>query len=199
MKTSEKLPGTLLYVKSMGEHAVGLVIAGEAGGHTTYFISRKEYEALGAPCVNSVLSSVLLEELKKLATLRRAHLAAIRILEYGDNNRRTLMQKLMKRGFSHGVAEEITLRMIDMGYVNEEKFARRQVALCAKKGWSRKHTFSHLISHGFPSSLARQAIEVAEAAGEADFDENRRRYIQKKKEAGLSGTALQNALWRAGF
>ena len=196
---SDQIPGTLLYVKSIGERAVGLVILEDDGSHTTYSISRQDYEALGAPAAKSVLDPHTLDEVKRLATLRSAYLAAIRILEYGDNNRRTLMQKLQKRGFSHAVAETITLRMVDLGYVNEEQFALRQVVLCAKKGWSRKRTFAHLISHGFPSSIVCEALDIAEGAGDADFTENRRRFIEKKKEAGLSGPALQNALWRAGF
>ena len=199
MKTSDRAPGTLLYVKSMGENVVGLVILEEDGANTTYSITRLEYEELGAPEANSILDTKMLEEVRNLATLRRAYLSAIHILEYGDNNRRTLVQKLQKRGFSHSVAEEISCRMVDLGYINEERFALRQVALCAKKGWSRKRTFAHLLSHGFPSTIAREAIDMAEEAGDADFSENRRRFIEKKKEAGLSGPALQNALWRAGF
>ena len=196
---SNSTPGTLLYVKSVGEHAVGLVIVEEDGSHVTYPISRKEYEALGAPPAGYLLPLDLQEEIKKLSAIRRAYQAAIRILEYGDNNRRTLVAKLLRRGFSTAVAEEITDRMVALGYVNEEKFALRQVTLCGKKGWSRKHTFAHLISHGFPPFIARQAIDSAEASGDVDFKENRRLFIEKKKRAGLSHDALQNALWRAGF
>lgn len=198
---SNQVPaGTLRLVKSTGqETVVSLLIVGEDGHITPHTISRKDYEGLGAPAVGTVLSPDTLAYIEDLVARREASLTALRILEYGDNNRRTLMQKLLKKGISHTIAEDTVSHMVELGYIDEERFALRQVVLCAKRGWSRKRTHAHLVSHGFPSQTASRAILRAEEQNEADFQENRRAFIQKKQEQGLSGTALKQALWRAGF
>lgn len=197
---NNQTPGTLLYIKRAGQsRSVGLVVMAEEGHSVTFTLSEKDYEGMGSPSSGTIFSPDTLELIEELAEKRMAYILALRILECGDNNRRTLLQKLLRKGISPRTAEDTVARMEKLGYIKEEAFAYRQVVLCGKKGWSRKHTHAHLISHGFPSSIASQAIAQAEEAGDVDYKENRRLFIQKKQAQGLTYDALQKALWRAGF
>ena len=175
------------------------MVVGKDGHSITYTLSRKDYEEMGAPSSGTIFSSDTLELIEELAQRRTAYIYALRILEYGDNNRLTLLQKLQKKGISRHIAEDTVAHMEKLGYIKEEAFAYRQVVLCGKKGWSRKHTHAHLISRGFSSRIAGESIAKAEDNGDVDFAENKRLFIQKKQESGMSYDAIKKALWRAGF
>ena len=82
-----------------------------------YTLSRAQYEGLGSPvCAGEIYD---IDKLLEYDMKYRAKAHALRILSYGDNNIRTLRDKLVSRGISSAIADEVCEEMVNIGYVDE--------------------------------------------------------------------------------
>lgn len=196
------LPAATLTAVRCGRQAgtVSLTLSPNGGEDPLcYILSSADYTALGSPKAGDALSEEVCERIRQLAGRRKAILYALRILECGDSNRRTLTRKLIKRGCTPAHAAVAVEEMEQRGFLREEESAARKAVQCAQKGWSRKHTYASLVSHGYSGTVAARAIAAGEESGEIDFDENRRAFILAKRQKGMTPEEIRAALWRAGF
>ncbi len=99
------------------------------------------------------------------------------LLSYGSNSAQMLARKLVQRGYSREVATAAAEHLAEIGLINEESDARREVEKCLRKLWGAKRIQSHLWSRGFGSEVLRELPQLLE---EIDFAKACSLLIQKK-------------------
>lgn len=107
---------------------------------------------------------------------RRAEKKAAALLGYRAHSQKELVQKLC-RTVPREAAEQAAARMAELGYVNDEEYARRAaLTLFARKGFAADRVRLELMRHGIDRGLAEQiAFELEpDPAGEI------RRVVERK-------------------
>lgn len=200
MMPSKSAPvGTLLTVRrGTAEGLITLVVRTETGSRA-YPVAESFYCELGAPAAGYLLSEEETERILVHTAQRRALASSLASLSHGDESRRSLYLKLRRKGHSDEAARTAIAEVERLGFLREDASALRLVAHCAGQGWSRRKTFAYLARRGYPSSVISRAIEEAEAAGDADFEENKRLFCEEQRALGCDPETIRRALWRAGF
>ncbi len=192
--------GVVSAAKRAGKDAVSLTVALDGGGEVNLSVPASLYERLGAPGVGTSLSDTVLPELLHASEYRLACRHAIRILEYGDNNARTLRDKLIRKGVSREIAAEAVERMVSLGYIREGEQARRLAVGYARRNlWGEKKIVSALIAKGYSRPDADAAVRDAVDGGEIDFGEIKKTLIKRCRSRGLPDEKIRATLWRYGF
>ncbi len=162
----------------------------------TLTVTGAEYASLGAPAAGGELDEATKERLILLDECHRARRAAARLLEFGDNNKRTLIRKLRTRGFSAAAAEDATAYMEKKGYLREEDLLLRCVRASFKKLWGPRKITAALTARGF----ARAEVEACIARlldGEIDIRLQKRLLLEKHE--GLDTVKKRALLYRYGY
>lgn len=175
-----------------------LTLLGEEGKRETYPLTRSDYEKLGSPAEGEELDDEREKILEALHEEHRAVSAALRILSFGDNNRRSLQKKLLLRGFSAGAAEAAVERMTARGYIRETEQAERMAArLAGEKYYGPRRVLAELCAHGFERETAEAALSALRARGDVDFARSRELLLQKK--APPDAAHAKALLYRYGY
>lgn len=95
---------------------------------------------------------------------------AFTILSYGDNNKKTLITKLMQRGYSRELCENVALYMEHRGYIDEKKQMGILCKNCLRKKYGRIKIVEEFIVKGFKREDAVEFLK--EALKDVDFGEN---------------------------
>lgn len=199
MRSEYAAPGTLLAIRhGAAPGRLTLVLRGEEGS-VAYPVAEHFYMDLGSPSVGYVLTEEETERLLSHVAERRALASALGSLARGDESRRNLYLKLRRKGHGDSAARAALDEVERLGYLREQDGAERLAARCADKGWSRRKTHAYLIGRGYSAATVTHAIDAAIAAGDADFEENKRLFREKQEALGLSPQEVCRALWRAGF
>ena len=192
--------GVVSAAKRAGKDAVSPTVALDGGGEVNLSVPASLYERLGAPGVGTPLSDTALPELLHSSEYRLACRHAIRNLEYGDNNARTLRDKLIRKGVSREIAAEAVERMVSLGYIREAEQARRLAVGYARRNlWGEKKIVSALIAKGYSRPDADAAVRDAVDGGEIDFGEIKKTLIKRCRSRGLPDEKIRATLWRYGF
>ena len=103
---------------------------------------------------------------------------AFAILSYGENNKRSLIQKLRQKGYSLEVCENIALYMEHRGYIDEKKQIGLLCETYLRKKFGKLKIKSELIQKGYN----REDVEeyVSRHLGDVDFAENCAYIIENK-------------------
>ena len=163
-----------------------------------YGISEEEYRALGSPAAGTPLTEEEAEALLSYDERHRARSAALRLLEFSDNNPRQLIRKLMARGFSRETAERATAEMVERGYIREGDQLRRAVLAAARKLWGPRRIAAALASRGFDKQEVEKEVEALITEGELDFSASRRRLLEKEGK-DKDPQKLRAMLYRYGY
>lgn len=192
--------GVVTAVKRAGKDATSLTVALDGGGEVTLSVPLSLYERLGAPGVGDTLSDAAVSELTYASEYRLACRHALRILEYGDNNARTLRDKLVRKGISREIAADAVKRMTELGYIRESEQARRLAVGYARRNlWGEKKIVSALIAKGYSRVDADAAVRGAADDGEIDFSEVKKTLIKRCRARGMEDDKIRATLWRYGF
>lgn len=191
--------GTVLSVSRLGEQAVTVAVA-NGDSAVTVTVGCSVWERLSFPEVGDVLSPDALSELMRAGRRREAYGIAIRLLEGGDMNRRTLFSKLIRRGVLREDAAFAVKRMQELGYINEREQAERYAAAMARRNlWGRRRIVAELMARGYSASDAEDGVDAAVSAGKIDFCESRAKLIRRLSMRGIGGDKLRAALYRYGY
>ena len=129
---------------------------------------------------------------------RKAKSRALWYLSSADQSRRGLIRKL-SRTFPAAACEKAVDKMCEMGYIDDEKFAKSQCEILAARGLSNSGIVSKLISYGVSPALAKECVQEAETDQVAQIEN----LIQKKYRNKLgdddSVRRTVSALARRGF
>lgn len=104
-----------------------------------------------------LLSGEDLADIIKESYCRKAKSRAIWYLSSADHSKKGLKRKLM-RYFPEYAAESAINRMEELGYIDDEKFARSACEVYAAKGMSDSAIVSKLVSQGVDSALAKECV-----------------------------------------
>ena len=163
-----------------------------------YTVSRSQYEELGAPACDGELCDV--ESIKAYDMKYRATLYALRILSYGDNNLRSLKDKLISRSISSSVADEVCREMTEMGYVNEIRQLERLIENeVTQKLSGRVKLYSKLIRKGYRKKDIDKVLDSLISSGIVDFEGSKEKLIEKKLPAGASEEEIKSLLYKYGY
>ena len=103
---------------------------------------------------------------------------AFSILSYGENNKKTLVQKLRAKGFPYEVCENIALYMEHRGYIDEKKQIGLLCDTYLRKKFGKLKIKNELIVKGYQ----REDVEeyVSKNLNDVDFAENCAYIIENK-------------------
>ncbi len=142
------------------------------------------------------------EELRECliaSELKRCKDKAMWLISFRDHSRRELVDKL-RRDYSEDCCEQTADRMVELGLIDDERFARRYSADLIN--------LKHLSYRGVRQKLAEKGISrelIDEVTGEPEIDEEQqiRTIIDKKYARSLNDEKgrrrAYNALMRLGF
>ena len=121
---------------------------------------------------------------------RRAEGKAFRLLTLRAHSEKELRAKLHAGGFADAVVEQVVQRCRELGYLNDEAFARQRARVLAvsRLAGDRRIAFD-LRERGIDAGLSARAI--AEVRGEFDEEEAAKRLLRKKIR-GRSVAALND-------
>ena len=147
-----------------------------------------------------------LDEIKQASDRRRARERALYLLESRSHSQKELFDKLC-RSVSEEIARETADRMVQLGLVDDESYARRWAAmLWREKKYGPRRIRQSLMQKGFDRALVDQVLEEMEDsfAGEetAEQLENliRRKYARFLADGDPKGrNKTVNALLRLGY
>ena len=197
MESSDR-KATLLSLTQTGS-AVVLRLRSESGVES-YRVSRAGYEALGSPAAGDRFDAARLDALSEQAAHYDALLRAERILAAGDNTRRGLLLKLLRRGVPRASAELAVRYLYAHGYIREAEQAYRAAVQCVRyKHWGRVRITEHLLAKGYARADIERAIDDACADGEIDFDAALRTLAEKKLGDDPSPADLRALAYRYGY
>ncbi len=191
--------GILLALAPLGERAVTLTAS--VGGETvSYTVGRSVWERLGSPSAGEPLTAEALASLARASEAREAYGLAVRILESGEVNGRTLLFKLSRKGVSREAAVFALARMRELGYIDERGQAERYAASMSRRNlWGRRRIVAELIARGYSAEDAEAGVTAACAAGEIDFSETKTALTARLSRRGAQGDRLAAALYRCGY
>jgi len=158
--------------------------SGENSEARCIVISVQAYIDMGKPSPGIVLDEGRFEELEEEAQIYDCIRRGLYLLSYGDNNRAQLARKLVEKGYSREHAALAAKRLYKLGYINEGEQARRKILYLAnKKLYGRRRIVSELYAGGYPREIISAGF--AECEGEIDYDENKRRLLERKFGAAV--------------
>lgn len=181
--------------KSKGYIRVGL---GDGEEKLDFTVSESEYISLGSFLCGDDVEDI--EALRACDMRYRAKLYALRILSYGNNSASTLKRKLILKSIFPGVAAEVCKEMIGLGYINEDAQLRSLIENEANSKLSgRRKIIPKLIAKGYKKENIELVLEDLISHGIVDFNENKRKLIEKKLTRGADAAEKRKLLYSYGY
>ncbi len=111
--------------------------------------------------------------------------AAVRLLKGRAKSRAKLEQALAARGFTGPEIEAALVRVTQLGYVNDDRYAEAKARAELARGRSREDVLRRLEADGVAADVAETAARAA--ADEAGYDPLKaaQALLQKRKLAGV--------------
>lgn len=145
------------------------------------------------------LTEEKLAELRYDSEYRRAKSRALWYLDRADHTEKALYSKLTKAGFDKKASAAVIARLVELGVINDRRFAENFAERCTESNISRRETLRKLLEKGVPYDMANEVLEETDADEETQI----RAVIEKKYARRLSaenGTEkVYAALIRRGF
>lgn len=190
----------LKYIREQKDsHLLSLGVV-EGGETVLYTVNAETYEAVGSPAPRCHLTESQLSAIKYTDSLIRAKKKALSLLAFSDNNRRTLMTKLLRAGFSREISESVVSEMVALGYVNEERQLERIILDEAnRKLRGAGKIIPALTAKGYSSTDVRSVLSRLVQEGQIDFKENAKTLIAKKLPEDADPEEKKKLLFKNGY
>ena len=191
----------LSYVRSdVKTKTVRLAFASDDGEDMIYTVGQSFYQSIGSPVKGELLDEYAISEIEKEDEYRRATRKALALLELHDNNERTLVTKLVMKGFDRELSKEVAREMVSLGYINELRQLERLVELDANvKLFGKERIMRHLASRGYSISDVRKMILSLVDEGVIDFQKNAEKLLEKKLYGEYSEEEKNKILYKYGY
>jgi SOS response regulatory protein OraA/RecX len=139
------------------------------------------------------------ESSDKDSTLDMARKKALNILSYADNNKKNLLTKLLRAGFSYDVSSRVCEEMVELGYIDERRQLERLVSVEANQRLRGPYRIiPTLVAKGYSKDMICDVVRELTSSGEVDFEKNARSLIEKKLPSG-SIEERRKLLYKNGF
>ena len=171
----------VLFVKPVpNKKRIQLGILDESG-EATYTVSETTYLELGCPVSGLELSDTVIGTVRFEDECYRALRYAMSYLSHSDKSRFELKMKLVRAGISYEAADTALERLLELGYLDEDRQLERAVEREANyKLRGRYYIKRKLSAKGYSSSAINRAIERLTDSGEVDFEANLEALAEKK-------------------
>ena len=187
----------IVYIRSAGDKQPLRIGVSSEGESVCYTVSRRAYAELGMPAVGAELSDGEMSALCYADESYRAEKKALFLLALADNNRVTLMRKLVLAGFNREIAEEACALMISLGYIDEQRQLRTLVLADAnRKFYGPGRIIPRLAAKGYRTEDIRAVMRSLVDEGEIDFNSNAHALIDKK---GAKPDEKKTILYKYGY
>lgn len=144
----------------------------------------------------AVLSGEELAEARVAGEKPLAMNRALNILGYRARARGELGQRLLRAGYAEETVEEVLARLEELGYLDDEEFARERVRAGAHK-YGPRRIFGDLRRTGVDEEVARKTVEE-EFVGRSEFEtalEIARRRYNTGEDPGGAGLGLARRVY----
>ena len=88
---------------------------------------------------------------------------ALALLSHREHASKELKQKLKQRGYQAAEIDDVCLRLLDMNYLNDDRFCEIFVRSRSQKPLGPQRILQELIQRGINTEQAKQAIQNCEA------------------------------------
>lgn len=158
---------------------------GENTERRKFTVTAEMFFELGFPhnlCGNVEISCGKLDEVMVMAEKTAAIKKGLSILSFADNTKKSLIRKLMQKGFSRDSASSAADFLEESGYINEigsAELLARDIAV--KKLYGPRRICSALYEKGF----SKEAVDNAMSALDVDFA-----YLCAKRIKAMGGASI---------
>lgn len=124
--------------------------------------------------------------------------AAFRLLDAAARSTQTLRRRLLDKGYDEDTVDDVIRRLIELGLLDDEAYARSVVRYCASRMMGGRGTVMELRRKGVPASLAGKV--TGEAAAQGVFEEAAWELGRSvaRKTRGLDRQVRMRRFWSAG-
>ena len=186
------------------------VVTGVAGrrGRARVFIDGEFWAELDAGVAaeldlreGTVLSDGELAEARLAGEKPLAMNRALNVLGYRARAKGELGERLLRAGYGEETVGEVVARLEELGYLDDEEFARQRVRAGARK-YGPRRIFGDLRRTGVDEEVARQTVEK-EFEGRSEYQTAlelaRRRYNTGEDPEGAQARRVYGFLMRRGY
>lgn len=107
---------------------------------------------------NTVVTAEELEKAHSYSDYVRAKNRALWYLDRSDYTEKALYTKLLRAGFEKRACAEVLSRFVELGLVDDVRFAERYAEKCAEANISEREALNKLLLKGVPYDVAKAAI-----------------------------------------
>ncbi len=124
--------------------------------------------------------------------------AAFRLLDAAARSTQTLRRRLLDKGYDEETVDDVVRRLIELGLLDDEAYARSVVRYCVNRMMGSRGTVMELRRKGVPASLAGKV--TGEAAAQGAFEEAAWELGRSvaRKTRGLDRQVRMRRFWSAG-
>ena len=124
--------------------------------------------------------------------------AAFRLLDASARSTQTLSRRLLDKGYDEETVDDVVRRLIELGLLDDEAYARSVVRYCVNRMMGSRGTVMELRRKGVPASLAGKV--TGEAAAQGVFEEAAWELGRSvaRKTRGLDRQVRMRRFWSAG-
>jgi regulatory protein len=148
----------------------------------------------------TVFSDEELAEVRVAGEKPLAMSRALNVLGYRARAKGELREKLLRAGYAEETVGEVVARLEELGYLDDEEFARERARSRARK-YGPRRVFEDLRRTGVDEWVARRTIEE-EFAGRSEYQtalETARRRYNTGEEPGAQARRVYGFLMRRGY
>ena len=176
------------------------IIVSEDGEEKTYTVRVSVYEELGSPKKAAALTEENMHILRDADEYYRGKRAALSILSYGDNNAKTLLEKLCRRSISEETGKKIVGEMISLGYIDEKRQLERLILEDSnRKFLGPRKIFPRLLAKGYSASDIKEVYNNLSRTGEINLHENKERLLEKHFGSDRDAENVRRILFKYGY
>lgn len=176
------------------------ITVSEGGEGKTYTVRASVYEELGSPKKAAVLTEENMHTLRDADEYYRGKRAALSILSYGDNNAKTLLEKLRRRSISDQTGEKIIKEMISLGYIDERRQLERLILEDSnRKLLGPRKMMPRLLAKGYKSADIKEVYSNLTRTGEVNLGENKEKLLEKHIGTDRDDEEVKRILFKYGY
>lgn len=162
-------------------------------------VTGRAYRDAGSPTVGEEIEAVI-SDIRLSDEYYRAERKALSLLAYADNNKKNLMAKLQRAGFSRDVSSDTVEEMVRLGYVKEDEQLKRLILNEANVKLSGRYKLlPKLLAKGYSKGLVDRILDELVDLGEVDFELNRRKLLATKLGDDRSPEVVAALLYKYGY
>lgn len=190
----------LFSIRSIKDKNLLLLGIIEEGESANYTVSLGVYGLIGSPLRGDAISDDALLKIKEYDEEYRAKKSALSLLSYADNNEKTLVNKLIRKGFSRDAATKAAEEMVNLGYIDERRQLSRLILVEANTAFRGPlKIVPKLLSKGYLKKDILSVMHALVESGEIDFSKNAHILVERRLDKDALPEEKKKLLYKNGY